>query len=372
MSHGGESRRAIVAALAANLGIAVVKLIAFAITSSSSMLAEGIHSLADTGNQILLLIGGKKAERPADELHPFGHARERYFWAFVVSIVLFTLGSMFAIFEAIEKIIHPEPMESPAWAIATLLVAAVLEGNSFRTVVRESNPLRGSWSWARFVRRSKNPELPVVLLEDSAALVGLLLALVAISLDVITGNPRWDAYGSLAIGILLGGIAIVLAVEMKSLLIGEAADPEEEARIRAAIDDAPSTRHLIFLRTQHLGPDELLVSAKVEFLHTLSMAELAAAIDDVEVDIRAVAPTARYLFIEPDIHRAADRVGTDEPPAEAQATDAPHADAPPVDAQATDAPPAATDHADPDPGDAVGQGQVAADRSPGDPAASGA
>jgi cation diffusion facilitator family transporter len=279
------------------------------------MLAEGVHSLADTGNQILLMVGGKKSERAPDEAHPFGFGRERYFWAFVVSIILFTLGSLFAIFEAIEKIVHPEELHDPAWAFGVLFVAFALEGNSFRTAVRESRHLKGSSSWFQFIRRSKNPELPVVLLEDFGALIGLVIAFVAISLDVITGNSVWDGYGSLFIGLLLGAIAITLAIEMKSLLIGEAADPDEQAKIVAAIEAAAPVRHLIYLRTQHFGPEQLLVTAKIEFDASLSMVQLATAIDEVEADVRAAVPSAHYLFIEPDVRRAVARTAVrDDPP----------------------------------------------------------
>jgi cation diffusion facilitator family transporter len=258
-----------------------------------------------------LLVGGKKATKAPDADHPFGFGRERYFWAFVVSIILFTLGSLFAIYEGIHKIQHPEPLESPAWAIGTLLVALVLEGNSFRTAIHESRPLKGSSNWLQFIRRSKNPELPVVLLEDFGALIGLVLALGAISLNVVTHDARWDGIGSLVIGLLLGVIAITLSIEMKSLLIGEAADPQEEAKIVAAIAADPLVRDLIFLRTQHFGPDQLLVTAKVEFDPTLSMTGLATAIDEVELAIRAAVPTAHYLFIEPDVRRAV--ANADEP-----------------------------------------------------------
>lgn len=300
MSTGG-SRRAVLAALAANMGIAIAKFVAFGFTRSSAMLAEAIHSVADTGNQILLLVGGKKAERVPDAHHPFGYGRERYFWAFVVSIMLFTLGCLFAVYEGIEKTLHPEPLESATWALVTLAVALVLEANSFRTAAQEARPLKGSASWAAFIRRSKNPELPVVLLEDAGALIGLVIALVAISLDVITGNAIWDGIGSLLIGLLLGAIAIVLAIEMKSLLIGEAADPDEESKISAAIIAARNVQGLIFLRTQHFGPEQLLVTAKVEFDASLTMPALAAAIDDVEAAIRHAVPAAHFLFIEPDV-----------------------------------------------------------------------
>lgn len=304
MSAGG-SKKAVVAAMIANLGIAVSKFAAAFISGSSSMLAEGVHSTADTGNQLLLLLGGKRAEKAPDAEHPFGFGRERYFWAFVVSIMLFTLGSLFAIYEAEEKLRHPEGhgLENPVFPIVTLLVALALEGWSFRTAIHESRPLKGGSSWPQFIRRSKNPELPVVLLEDFGALIGLVVALAAVGLTVATGNAVFDGLGSLVIGLLLGAIAITLAIEMKSLLIGEAADPAEEDRIRAAIEASPHTEALIFLRTQHFGPEQLLVTAKIEFASTLDMAALAQAIDDVEADIRAAVPTAHYLFIEPDVRR---------------------------------------------------------------------
>jgi len=306
MSAGG-SKRAVVAALLANLGIAVAKFIGFAITRSSSMLAEGVHSLADTGNQLLLLLGGRRAQQAPNAEHPFGYGRERYFWAFVVSIVLFTLGSAFAIFEGVEKLLHPHAVDSPWVAIVILLVAVVLEGFSFRTAVHESNPLRDGASWAQFIRQAKAPELPVLLLEDSGALIGLVIALVCLVLTVVTGSAMWDGLGSTLIGLLLGAIAIVLATEMKSLLIGESASETDQVAITTAIEAAPRVRGIIHLRTEHIGPEELLVGAKVDFDPTLSISELAAAIDEVEVRIRSTVPSARVIYIEPDVAR-------DEPP----------------------------------------------------------
>ncbi len=300
----GASKRAILAALLANLGIAIAKFIGFAFTMSSSMLAEGVHSVADTGNQILLLLGGKRASRAPTADHQFGFGRERFFWAFVVSIVLFTLGSAFAVFEGIEKILHPHQLESPAWAIGILSVALVLESISFRTAVHEARPAKGSASWFRYIRRSKSPELPVVLLEDAGALVGLVIALTAVILDTVTGNAIWDGIGTLAIGLLLGVIAIVLCVEMKSLLIGEAASPTHEASIRAAIEQHPDVERLINMRTEHIGPEDILVATKLQFTGDLTMTELAAIIDAIEASIRSVVPEATRIFIEPDIHRA--------------------------------------------------------------------
>ena len=311
MSTGG-SRRAVFAALLANLGIAIAKFIGFFFTRSSSMLAEGVHSLADTGNQLLLLLGGHRAKKEPTAIHPFGYGRERYFWAFVVSIVLFALGSMFAIFEGIEKLLHPHELESPQWAIGILLIAMVLEASSFRTAVRESNPLRKGATWAEFIRRSKAPELPVLLLEDSGALIGLVIALVAVILSVITGSGIWDGVGSTLIGLLLGAIAVVLATEMKSLLIGESASDADESDIMAAIDGEDRVRSLIHLRTEHIGPEELLVGAKIDFDPSLSMRELAVAIDAVEAAIRQAVPSARVIYLEPDIARTA-AADPDEP-----------------------------------------------------------
>ncbi len=298
-----STRRAIVAAFLANVGIAIAKVIAFAITGSTSMMAEAIHSFADTGNQGLLFLGGARAKRPADEQHQFGHGAERYFWAFVVALVLFSLGALFSLYEGIQKLIHPHELESPAVAFVVLAVAVVLESLSLRTARRESAPHRGSLSWWQFIRRTKTPELPVVLLEDVGALCGLVFAFIGLGLATITGETRYDAIGSIAIGLLLGAIAIVLAIEMKSLLIGESAGRKVDAAIAAAIQSGPEVRHLIHLRTLQLGPDELLVAAKVD-IDASDTAALADAIDTIEVRIRAAVPTAQLIYIEPDRYRA--------------------------------------------------------------------
>ncbi|HUQ40147.1 MAG TPA: cation diffusion facilitator family transporter [Acidimicrobiales bacterium] len=299
----GGSRKAIVAAFAANLGIAIAKFVGFAFTGAASMLAEAVHSMADTANQALLLLGGRRARRSPTADHPFGYGRERYFWAFVVALVLFTLGSMFALFEGVEKLRHPHELSSPGWAVGILGLAIILESLSFRTALRESRAVKGPGSWWAFVRRSKIPELPVVLLEDLGALVGLTIALAGVGMAELTGNPRWDATGSVAIGLLLGVIACVLVVEMKSLLIGESADSGQQAAIRAAITAGPHVRRIIHLRTQHLGPDELLVGAKIELDADLSFAGVASAIDTVEAQVRAAVPAARVMYIEPDVYR---------------------------------------------------------------------
>ena len=298
-----ESKRAVIAAFLANLGIAVAKLVAFGFTGAASMLAESVHSLADTGNQGLLLLGRHRARRPSDELHPFGYGQERYFWAFVVAVILFTLGALFAITEGIDKLIHPHEIESPAWAIGTLLAAVVMESLSFRTALHEVAEERKGRSLWRFVIDTKSPDLPVVLLEDTGALVGLVFALVGIGLAMATGNARFDAMGSLAIGLLLGVIAIVLARQMKSLLIGESADADVEATIFRQVEAGGDVRRLYGLRTLHLGPDDLLVAAKIDLDPALTFAEVAGAIDEAEARVRSQVPEARVIYLEPDVYR---------------------------------------------------------------------
>ena len=299
----GHGTKAVVAALFSNAAIAIAKFVGFLVTHSSSMLAESVHSLADTGNQGLLLLGGRRAKRAADEEHPFGYGRERFFWGFVVALVLFTLGSMFAIYEGIHKIEHHEPLRSPEWAIGILLFAMVAEGFSFRTAVKEAKAVKGDASYWQFIRRAKTPELPVVLLEDFGALVGLVFALCGVGMAVITGDGVWDGYGTLAIGILLGVIAVILVVEMKSLLIGESANRKDMEAMRAAIEIEPEVMRVIHIKASHIGPEEILLGAKVEFQHDLTVVEVAAAIDRVERTIRAQVPAARVIYLEPDVHR---------------------------------------------------------------------
>ncbi|MEV0465242.1 cation diffusion facilitator family transporter [Nocardia tengchongensis] len=302
MSAGG-GKKAILAALSANAGIAVAKFVGAAITGSASMLAEAVHSVADTSNQGLLLLGQRRAEQEADELHPFGYGRNRYFYSFVVALVIFALGSVYAIYEGIHKIQHPEELSNPIVAIVILGLAIALEGFSFITAMRESKPLKGDASWWRFIRNSRNPELPVVLLEDSGALIGLVLAFAAISLTMITGEPIWDGVGTLSIGILLGVIAVILIIEMQSLLIGEGATPEEDAAIRAALVDDRCIDKVIHLRTQYLGPEEMLVAAKVSIVPGLEISDIATAIDEAEARVRAQVPAARVIYLEPDLYR---------------------------------------------------------------------
>lgn len=303
MSASGGTK-AIVAALAANLAIAVAKFVAFLFSGSSSMLAESVHSLADSGNQGLLLVGGKKAQREATPQHPFGYGRERYIYAFLVSIVLFSVGGMFAIYEGYEKIKHPHEIEHWYWPVGVLVFAIIAESFSFRTAIKESNALRGKLTWTQFVRRAKAPELPVVLLEDLGALVGLVLALGGVGLALATGDGVWDGIGTLCIGVLLILIAIVLAAETKSLLLGEAAGTEEVAKIEQALVDGDTVTGVIHMRTLHLGPEELLVAAKVAVQHDDTAREIADAINAAEDRIRTAVPIARVIYLEPDIYNA--------------------------------------------------------------------
>ena len=309
-TEGGT--KAVVAALLANTGIALTKFLAFALTASSSMLAEAIHSVADSGNQLLLLLGGRKARKEATPEHPFGFGRERYIYSFIVAIVLFSVGGLFALYEAYHKWheVHEHPgdlgeLDGRWWWVPLLVlgVAIVMESFSFRTAIRESNRDRGKTSWVQFIRRAKAPELPVILLEDFAALIGLTFALLGVGLTLITKEPIFDVIGTGLIGILLVAVAVILAIETKSLLLGEAATPEAQRRIQAAIEGTDGIESLIHMKTMHLGPEELLVGAKIAVTASESAAEVAHAIDAAEVAIREAEPTARVIYLEPDLRR---------------------------------------------------------------------
>jgi cation diffusion facilitator family transporter len=311
----GSGTKAVLAALGANLGIAVIKFVAFAITGSSSMLAEGVHSVVDSGNQGLLLLGGRSAKRRATPEHPFGYGRDRYVYAFLVALMLFSAGGLFALYEGIEKIRHPHHLDSVLVAIVVLAVAIVLESFSLRTAIRESRPHKAAMSaamsdatsrpasWVQFVRHAKSPELPVVLLEDIAALTGLVLALLGVGLAALTGQPVWDGIGTCAIGVLLICVAVVLVIETKSLLLGESAAPGQAAAIEAALV-GPGVHRVIHLRTMHLGPDELLVGAKLAMPPGALLAQVAAAIDAAEARVRDAVPSARVIYLEPDLDRS--------------------------------------------------------------------
>ncbi|MBO0871472.1 MAG: cation diffusion facilitator family transporter [Micromonosporaceae bacterium] len=303
--HGGT--RAVLAALGANLGIAATKFIAFGLTGSSSMLAESIHSVADSGNQVLLIVGGARSRREPTGRHPFGYGRVRYLYAFIVSIVLFSVGGLFALYEGLHKLEHPEPIVAWKWVpVVVLLVAIGLESFSLRTAIQETNLVRGGASWWRFIRHARAPELPVVLLEDTAALSGLVFALLGVGLTLLTGDGAYDAIGSLAIGVLLVLVAAVLAVETTSLLIGESATEDQAAAIQVALVDGTVLQRVIHLRTVHLGPEELLVAAKVGVPATLSAQQVASAIDAAEVRVRTAVPIANLIYVEPDIYRDGD------------------------------------------------------------------
>jgi len=308
--HGGGTT-AILAALGANIAIAVAKFVAFLITGASSMLAESIHSVADSGNQVLLLVGGKRAKREATPEHPFGFGRDRYIYSFIVAIVLFSVGGLFAVYEGVHKLQHPEEVKSPVIAIGVLLIAICAESFSLRTAVKETNAVRrpGESYWA-FIRHARAPELPIVLLEDTGALLGLALALLGVGLSVVTGDGVYDGLGTIAIGLLLVVIAVILAVETKSLLIGEAATPDAQRRIVAALTAGDGVDSVIHMRTQHIGPEELLVAAKIAVRHDDTAQAIAAAIDAAEARVRDAVPIARVIYLEPDIRRTGSASGS--------------------------------------------------------------
>jgi cation diffusion facilitator family transporter len=302
--------KATIAALIANAGIAVAKFFAFAFTGSASMLAEGIHSVADTSNQALLLVGIRRARRKPTAMHPFGYGRERYFWSFIVALILFTLGGIFSLFEGFEKFRHPHEVESYLWAFGVLSVAIVLECFSLRTAIHEANTVRTTGWWS-FIRHAKSPELPVVLLEDIGALFGLVFALGGVSLAAFTHEPRWDAVGSLAIGVLLCVIAITLAIELRSLLIGESASPADLEAIAAAVRSEDGVEELLHARTQHIGPEELFVGVKVRLRGNMTLDEVVETINRLEISVREKVPAATALYIEPD--KAGSDFWTNEP-----------------------------------------------------------
>lgn len=302
MSATGGTK-AIMAAFGANLGIAVTKFIAWSFSGSSSMLAEGVHSVADAGNQLLLLIGGRRSRRSADEDHPFGYGRERYVFAFVVSIILFSVGGVFSLLEGISKIQEPHPIDVWWLPLLVLVVAIGLESLSLRTAIKESNPLRGSQSWIQFIRHAKAPELPVVLLEDVAALLGLLLALTGVSASIITGDGLWDGIGTVLIGVLLIVVAIVLGIETSSLLVGEGAGRSDAETIKQMITSSAGVERIIHIKTLYLGPDELLVAAKIGLTGNPNLIEVKATIDAIEDRVREAVPVARVIYLEPDIWR---------------------------------------------------------------------
>lgn len=301
MSATGGNK-AIIAAFLANMGIAITKFIAWAFSGSSSMLAEGVHSLADSGNQLLLLLGGKRAQQKADKEHPFGYGRVRYVYAFVVAIVLFSIGGLFSVYEGVSKIQNPHPLEMWWLPLLVLSIAIVLESFSLRTAVRESRPHKGDSSWMQFIRRSKAPELPVVLLEDIAALVGLVIAFIGVGLTVITGNGLFDGISTIAIGVLLIAVAIIIGAEVKSLLVGEGASDEDVAKIESALLKSKEIDRIIHMKTLYVGPDEFMIGAKISLDATRTMNEVSAIINLAERRIRDAVPAARIIYLEPDVY----------------------------------------------------------------------
>ena len=300
MSSEG-STKAILAALGANIGIAITKFFAAAVSGSASMFAEGIHSVADSGNQVLLIIGGKRAKRQATSTHPFGYGRSRYIYAFMVSIVLFSIGGLFSIIEGWNKLSHPHELEQ-AWLPLTVLgIAIVLESFSLYTALKAAKEERGTASLYQFIRHAKSPELPVVLLEDMAALLGLVLAFGGVGLTVLTGDPIWDAIGTLAIGLLLVLVAVILGAETSSLLVGEGATADDTEKIESALGATRGVNSIIHMKTLYLGPEELMVAAKIAVDVDITGKDIAAIIDDAEARIRAEVPTARVIYLEPDI-----------------------------------------------------------------------
>ena len=302
-AEGGT--KAVIAALLANTGIAISKFFAFAITGSTSMLSEAIHSVADSLNQVLLLVGGKRSKREANERYQFGYGRVRFVYGFVVAIVLFLVGGTYSIYEGWHKWTHPEHVEDVSVAFGVLIVAIILEAFSFRTAIREANKMRGKRSMIKFIKDARQPELPVILLEDFGALVGLIFALAGVSLATITGDGRWDGMGAMAIGVLLVVIAVILVREMTSMLVGESALPEEVDAVYAALESAPLVDRVIHLRTLHVGPEALLVAAKIAIRHHQTAEDIARGIDEAERLLRAAVPTAEYVFLEPDFDRNA-------------------------------------------------------------------
>lgn len=312
MSATGGTR-AVIAAMAANAVIAAMKFGAWALTGASSLLAEGIHSVADTSNQILLLVGGRRAKKAATTEHPFGFGRERYVAAFLVAIILFSLGGLFALYEAFHKYEeiragHPnELLEGPWWWVPLVVLAGAIVAESFslRTAVRESGHAKGDQSWFRFIRTSRSPELPVVLLEDVAALLGLAFALSGVGLTLLTHNGLWDVAGTALIGVLLIVVAGILAVETRSLLIGESATPESVKGIETALSLSDGVERIVHLRTLHMGPDEVMVTVKIAVDPALSAQRVADIINGAEAAIRGTNPMVTTVYIEPDIWHGA-------------------------------------------------------------------
>jgi cation diffusion facilitator family transporter len=300
MASSGDSNRAILFALGANLAIAIAKGVAAYFTRSSAMLAETVHSLADCGNQLLLLLGMKQARRPASPEYPLGHGKAVYFWSFLVAVMLFTVGGMFSLYEGIHKLQHPEPLQKWWWAVGVLLFGIVAEAVSMRACLQEVNKSRGDRSLWQWFRGSRQSELVVIFGEDLAALFGLCFALVAVLLTVVTGNPLWDAVGTIAIGVLLVVVAVLVAIEVKAMLIGQSMDPARQAQMRRFLDARPEIGNVISLITLQLGND-VMVAVQAEMREEQSAHSLALQINDVERALKHEFPDVRWSFFEPDL-----------------------------------------------------------------------
>jgi len=296
-----DQRAAVITALAANVAIAIAKFGASAITGSSAMLAESLHSLADSVNEILLLLGARRSRRPADVQHPFGHARYRYVYAFVVSLTVFWIGGVLAVIEGVSHLAHRESLVDPRWAFGVLGLAAILEGWSLRTTVLAGRPTKGALSWRRLLQVTKAPEIIVVFLEDLGALIGIGLALLGVTLTTVTGNGVWDAGASIAIGVLLMSIGLIVNRETQSLLVGESAAVEVVAAIREAIGSTEGVDAVVDLRTIHVGPDDLVVAAGIAIDPSRNASDIARAIVDAEARVRRVTPFRTVMYLEPRV-----------------------------------------------------------------------
>jgi cation diffusion facilitator family transporter len=299
------SKKVIYAALGGNLLIAITKCIAAAMTGSAAMLSEGIHSLVDTGNQGLLLYGLWRSRRPADEHFPFGYGKEVYFWSFVVALMIFAVGAGVSIYEGVHRLINPQPMERVLINYVVLGLAMLFEGGSWLFAVKEFSKTKGRRGFIEAVHRDKNPSVFVVLFEDSAAMVGLVVALPGIILGQVTGDPRWDGIASIVIGFILGGTAAWLAWETKSLLVGESALPEVVRDIRRLAGECPEVEHVNEVLTLHMGPEFILVNLSVDFRNSISADEVERAIQRLDTQIKQAHPLVKRVFIEGESRRSA-------------------------------------------------------------------
>jgi cation diffusion facilitator family transporter len=309
-----EQRVAVITALAANIAVAIAKFGAAAITGSSALIAESLHSLADSVNEVLLLVGARRSRQPADLRHPFGHARYRYVYAFVVSLTVFWLGGVLAVIQGVSRFAAHDPLVDPRWAFAVLGVAAVLEGWSLRTTLRAARPTKGALSWWRLLQVTKAPEIIVVVLEDLGALVGICIALIGVTVTTLTGQGEWDAIAAIAIGVLLMSIGLVVNRETQSLLIGESAAVDVVAAIRQAIASTDGVDEVVDLRTIHVGPDDLVIAAGIVVDPSATAIAISRAIVEAEARARRVAPFRTLIYIEPRVRQREPSAGSGRTP----------------------------------------------------------